>query len=190
LRVYIQIQDIEREHVPLPGGDAGGQDIRPSHRHGSRMLDAVRGAQAVRVAAAVWRRNPVAGPAGCTAVAVRARRHHTHTVRASKPAGAPRTLPHILPAEAVQQLLRQRPERDRRVVRGRGARQVGGHRRRCQSRRPETRFRPVVRQRVGRHRVRQVDHAAVCRPIIRSCAHRRSLAHRHRDDAQLVLQQW
>lgn len=154
------------------------------------MLDAVRGAQAVRVAASIWRRNSVAGPAGCTPVAVRSRRHHTHTVRSSKSACAPRTLPHILPAEAVQQLLRQRPERDRRVVRGHGARQIGGHRRRCQCRRPSTRFRPVVRRWAGRHPVRQIGHTAVCRAVIRSCAHCRALAHRHRDDAQLVLQQW
>lgn len=42
--VCLQVQDIEREYVPLPGGDAGGEDIRAGHRYSSRVLDTIRGA--------------------------------------------------------------------------------------------------------------------------------------------------
>lgn len=122
----LQVQDIEREYVPLPGGDARGQDIGAGHRHGGRVLDTVRGTQAVRVASTVrrWRRHAIVGAAGRVALVVRARRRHARAVRAPQPPRAPRTVPDLLPAQTVQQLLRQRAERDRRLVRGRRARQT------------------------------------------------------------------
>lgn len=191
-----QIQDIEREHVPLPGRDAGGQDIRAGHRHGGRVLDAVRGAQAIRVAAAVGDRGrPVHGAADRAAVVVRARRHHAGAVRAPQPARAPRTVPHILPAETVQQFLRQRAQRDRRVVRGRRAHQVDGRvRRRPLAGVPATRIRPLVRpsRRASRRQYAVVRAVAVPRGD-RGAGQRgragHGPAHGHRDDAQLVLQQ-
>jgi len=169
------------------------------------VLDAVRGAQAVRVAAAVGR-CPVVGAADRAALAVRARRRHAHTVRAPQPARAPRTVPRVLPAQAVQQFLRERAQRDRRVVRGR-ARQtvvvgVGGVVT-ARGRRPATRVRPVVRP-ARRHHVRQHVRDRVPgrrrgtagRPRHRdgdTAGQRRgappAAAHRHGGDAQLVLQQ-
>lgn len=197
---FAQVQDIKRQHVPLPGGDARRQDLRAGHRHGGRVLDAVRGAQAVRVAAAVGRR-AVPGAAGRAALAVRARGHHARAVRAPQPARAPRAVPRVLPAEAVQQLLRQRAQRDRRLVRGRAG-QTGAGRR---GRRAAARVRPLVRparrhlqvRRQGRGRVRarfrcrrRSRHGAVSSGD-RGGARlgRRTPAHRHGHGAQLVLQQ-